>query len=298
MRTLLKIVGILLLLSSTLFAVDETPVLSRTGKSFGLFIPTLQSVLGYDFGEQITRHKDMESYLNALVKASPQQIKVETIGKTYEGRNLYYVIVSSAENMARLEELRQANLKLADPRSISAGEAKQIIETNPVFVGLSYSVHGNEHSGVEAGLAILYYFLASGDEETKTILQNCILIIDPMQNPDGRERFINYFYSTSGKRPNPDRNAAEHNEVWQSGRTNHYLFDMNRDWTTLSQIETRARVKAYQRYQPQFYIDAHEMGENSTYFFPPPSDPQNPNLAKSTPDWWQKLGKAVSNSSI
>lgn len=292
-RLLFKFAALILLLFSTLSAADETPVLSRTGKSFDSSIPTIQSVLGYDFGEQITRHKDMEQYINALVKTS-SQIKVETIGKTYEGRNLYYVILSSAENMARLEELRQANLKLADPRLISTNEAKQIIETNPVFVGLSYSVHGNEHSGVEAALAILYYFLASRDEETTTILRNCILIVDPMQNPDGRERFINYYYSTSGKRPNPDRNAAEHNEVWPSGRTNHYLFDMNRDWTTLSQIETQARVTAYQRYQPQFYIDAHEMGENSTYFFPPPRDPQNPNLAKSTRDWWQKLGKAVS----
>ncbi len=291
--SLYKNVWIVLLLFSTLSLADETPVLSRTGKSFDPSIPTLQSVLGYDFGEQITRHRDMELYLNALAKASTQ-IKVETIGKTYEGRNLYYVILSSAENMARLEDLRQANLKLADPRLISISEAKQIIETNPVFVGLSYSVHGNEHSGVEAALAILYYFLASRDDETTSILRNCVLVVDPMQNPDGRERFINYFYSTSGKRPNSDSNAAEHNEVWPSGRTNHYLFDMNRDWTTLSQIETRARVKAYQRYQPQFAIDAHEMGENSTYFFPPPANPQNPNLAKSTRDWWQKLGKSVS----
>ncbi|HEY7162132.1 MAG TPA: M14 family metallopeptidase, partial [Acidobacteriota bacterium] len=285
-------VSISILLFSTLLAADETPVLSRINKSFDSSIPTIKSILGYDFGEQITRHRDMELYLDALAKASPQ-IKIETIGKTYEGRNLYYAIVSSADNMARLEEFRQANLKLADPRLTSTSEARQIIENNPVFVELSYSIHGNEHSGVEAGLAILYYFLASTDEETKTILQNCILIVDPMQNPDGRERFINYFYTTAGKNPNPDPNAAEHNEVWPSGRTNHYLFDMNRDWTTLSQIETRARVKAYQRYQPQYFIDLHEMGENSTYFFPPPTAPQNPNIAKSTPGWWQKLGKAV-----
>ena len=101
-----------------------------------------------------------------------------------------------------------------------------------------------------------------------------------MQNPDGRERFIHYFYTTSGKRPNADPNAAEHNEVWPSGRTNHHLFDMNRDWTVLSQIETRARIKAYQRYQPHVYVDVHEMGENTTYFFPPPTYPQNPNLPK------------------
>jgi hypothetical protein len=261
-------------------------------KTFDPAIPTLQSVLGYDFGEQITRHSQMETYLNALAKASTQ-VKIETIGKTYEGRSLYYVILSSSENMARLEEYREANLRLADPRIISANDASQIIENNPVFVGLSYSIHGNEHSGVEAGLALIYYLLAAQDEAVKEIMRNCIVIVDPMQNPDGRERFINYFYTTAGKRPNADLNAAEHNEVWPSGRTNHYLFDMNRDWTVLSQIENRARIKAYQRYQPHVFADVHEMGENQTYFFPPPTQPQNPNLPKSLPEWWKKLGKAI-----
>ncbi|HSP07123.1 MAG TPA: M14 family zinc carboxypeptidase, partial [Acidobacteriota bacterium] len=281
------------LLPGWLFA-DETPVLQRTGKTFDPAIPTIRSVLGYDFGEQITRHSEMERYLNALAAASPK-IKVQQIGRTYEGRALYYVILSSAENMARLEELRQANLQLADPRSITPSQADAMISTHPVFVCLSYSVHGNEHSGVEAGLAMIYYLLASNDVETQTLLKNLVVIIDPMQNPDGRERFIQYFYSMSGKSPNPDLNAAEHNEVWPGGRTNHYLFDMNRDWVMMSQIETQARIAAYRQYQPQIMIDLHEMGENSTYFFPPPTDPQNPNVPKSMSHWWNVLGKAVAS---
>ena len=287
-----RYLAILLLFFVSYAAADETPVLQRMGKTFDPSIPTIQSVLGYDFGEHITRHRDMETYLNALSKAT-SQIKVETIGKTYEGRSLYYVVLSSKENMDRLEEYRQANLRLTDPRVVSTDEAKQVIEKNPVFVGLSYSVHGNEHSGVEAGLAIIYYLLAAQDAETKEIMRNSIVIVDPMQNPDGRERFIHYFYTTAGKRPNPDQNAAEHNEVWPSGRTNHHLFDMNRDWTVLSQIETRARIKAYQRYKPHVYVDVHEMGENATYFFPPPTYPQNPNLPKTLPDWWKKLGRSI-----
>jgi hypothetical protein len=283
----------MVLISFVSFAsADETPVLQRMGKTFDPSIPTIQSVLGYDFGEHITRHRDMETYLQAIAKAT-SQIKIEAIGKTYEGRSLYYVVLSSKENMARLEEHRQANLRLTDPRVISTDAAKSVIEKNPVFVGLSYSVHGNEHSGVEAGLAMIYYLLAAQDAETQEIMRNCIVIIDPMQNPDGRERFINYFYTTSGKRPNPDLYSAEHNENWPSGRTNHYLFDMNRDWTVLTQIETRARIKAYQRYQPQVWVDVHEMGENQTYFFPPPTQPQNPNLPKTLPEWWNKLGKAI-----
>ena len=248
-----------------LLCADSTPVLQRTGKQFDPSIPTIQSVLGYDFGEQITRHSDMEKYLQALAKSSPK-IQVRKIGETYEHRSLYYVIVSSADNMTRLEDLRKANLKLSDPRSLNAGEASAIIANNPVFVGLSYSVHGDEHSGVEAGLAMIYYLLATNDVETQEILRNCVIVLDPMQNPDGRERFINHFYSRVGIHPNPDRSSTEHNQNWPGGRTNHYLFDMNRDWTVLSQQETRARIQAYRQFQPQVYIDAHEMGSNHSYF--------------------------------
>ena len=288
-----KFVLLLLLLPALLLA-DETPVLQRTGKTFDPAIPTLRSVLGYDFGERITRHGEMERYLNAVAAVSPR-IQVRQIGQTYEGRALYYVIISSKENMSRLDDLRQANLQLADPRTITPSQADAIISGHPVFVCLSYSVHGNEHSGVEAALAMIYYLLASNDAETQELLKNVVVIIDPMQNPDGRERFIQYFYSTSGKTPNPDLNAAEHNQVWPSGRTNHYMFDMNRDWVVMSQTETQARIAAYRQYQPQVMIDLHEMGENATYFFPPPAAPINPNLPRSVPDWWSILGKAVAS---
>ena len=281
----------LFLLARLVFA-DQTPVLERTGKQFDPSIPTLKSVLGFDFGERITSHSQMETYLAALAKAS-SRIKMEKIGETYEGRALYYLLISSPENISRLEDLRVDNLKLTDPRITSESEARGIIENHPVWVGLSYSVHGDEHSGVEAGLAMAYYLLASNDPETLTLLKNCVVLIDPMQNPDGRQRFIDFFYSTIGKNPSADINSAEHNEVWPGGRENHYLFDMNRDWTVLSQKETLARIQAYRKYRPQIYIDLHEMGENSTYFFPPPSMPHNPNLPQSMEKWWQILGKAV-----
>src|SRR5262249_3342889 len=184
-------------------------------------------------------------------------------------------------------------LRLADPRKISGSDADAIISKNPVFVGLTYSVHGNEHSGVEAGLAMAYYLLACKDAETTDLLKNTVVIIDPMQNPDGRERFINYFYQTVGIKPNADLNAAEHNEAWPDGRYNHYLFDMNRDWTIVTQPETKARIAAYQQYQPQVWIDAHEMGENSNYFFPPPSTPRNPNVPTSEIEWWKILGHTI-----
>jgi hypothetical protein len=283
----------LVVLIPGILLADETPVLQRTGKTFDPAIPTFASVTGFDFGQNITRHADMERYYNALVQAVPARIKLQKIGESYEGRALYYVLISSPENMLRLEELRQDNLKLSDPRKITADEANRIIENNPVFTALTYSVHGNEHSGVEAGMALAYTLLASTDAETKEILKNCVIIIDPDQNPDGRDRFINYFYQTKGLRPNADRNAAEHRELWPQMRLNHYLFDMNRDWTALTQQETRARIQAYRQYQPEIYIDLHEMGRDSSYFFPPPAAPQNPNVPKSLQDWWQILGKSV-----
>lgn len=282
-----------LLIAGCVFA-DETPVLQRTGMTFDPAIPTIKSVLGYDFGEQITRHSAMEKYLNALAAATPK-VKLQQIGSTYEGRALYYVIVSSAENMARLEDIRQANLQLADPRAIPPSKAEAVIANNPLIVCLSYSVHGNEHSGVESALALIYYLAAATDSETQTLLKNLVVIIDPMQNPDGRERFINYFYANMSKTPNSDLNAAEHNETWPGGRTNHYLFDMNRDWIMMSQTETQARIAAYRQYQPHIMIDLHEMGENETYFFPPPTAPQNPNLPKSVAQWWGILGHAVAD---
>ncbi len=293
-RRQLRLFTLVSLLFSPFVFADTTPVLSRTGKAFDPAIPTIRSVLGYDFGEQITRHSEMEKYMDALVKSSPK-VKVQKIGETYEGRALYYIIITSPENMGRLEELRQANLKLADPRTISSDQADAIIKKNPVFVGLNYSVHGAEHSGSETALALSYYLIAATDEETQEILRNCVVIIDPMENPDGRERFISYFYSTVGVTPNPDPNAAEHNQSWPGGRYNHYLFDMNRDWTVLSQKETFARIKAYQQYHPQIFIDVHEMGEDSSYFFPPPTVPHNPNIPPNMVEWWNKLGKAVSS---
>lgn len=289
-----KLILLFCLLLPGFLMADETPVMQRTGKTFDASIPTIQAVLGYDFGDQITHHSGMERYLNELAGASPR-IKLQQIGSTYEGRALYYVIVSSPENMKRLDELRQANLQLADPRSITPSQADAIIDTHPVFVCLSYSVHGNEHSGVEAALALIYYLAASNDTEMEELLKNLVILIDPMQNPDGRERFIQYFTSMSGKSPNPDLNAAEHNEVWPGGRTNHYLFDMNRDWVVMSQIETQARIAAYRQYQPEVFIDLHEMGENSTYFFPPPAEPRNPNVPESLSKWWNVLGKAVAS---
>lgn len=261
------------------------------GASYDSAIPTLKQVVGHDWGEQITSHQQVERYLNALVNASPR-VKLVPYGETWEGRALYYLIVASETNMARLEEIKAGMQKLADPRATSQAEAERLIKSLPSVTWLAYGVHGNEISSTDAALLTAYHLLAAqNDALVESVLANSIVIIDPMQNPDGRERFINYFRQTRGRWPDSDPQAAEHNETWPSGRMNHYLFDMNRDWFAQTQPESRGRVKAYLEWFPQVFVDLHEMGSNETYYFAPPAPPLNPEMSAPQIEWLKKYGQ-------
>ncbi|MFQ5628989.1 MAG: M14 family metallopeptidase [bacterium] len=254
-------------------------------------IPTLEQITGHAWGEKITMHHEAEQYMRALVAASPN-VQMVKYGETWEGRALYYLIVASEQNMARIDEIKSGMQKLADPRKISSGEADNFIQSLPSISWLEYGVHGNEISSTDAGLLTAYHLTAAqGDTLADLVLKNSVVIIDPMQNPDGRDRFINYFRQTRGRWPDADQQAAEHREVWPGGRTNHYLFDMNRDWFALTQPETQGRVKAFLEWYPQVFVDLHEMGSNSSYYFAPPADPLNPELPPSQIKWLQNYGK-------
>lgn len=257
-------------------------------------IPRLKETLGYDFGERITKYAGLEKYLHILAKSS-ERVKLFTYGESYEGRKLYYLLISAPQNLQRLEPTKSNLEKLADPRATSEAEAEAIIAQNPtmpVITWLGYNVHGNEHSTGESALLLAYHLSAGLDAETNFILDRSIVVIDPMQNPDGRERSVNYFYSAFGINPNPDANAAEHVEPWPGGRWNHYIFDLNRDWFLLTQKESLAKVKAFLEWKPQVYADIHEMGPNSSYYFVPPAKPVNPNFPDSTQKWWEIFGRA------
>ncbi|MCH8874401.1 peptidase M14, partial [candidate division KSB1 bacterium] len=246
--------------------------------SYDPAIPTLKQVVGHSWGERITSHGEMERYVQALAEASGNVELVE-YAKTWEGRALYYLIIASEKNMARLDEIKDGMQKLADPRKINSAEADDLIKSLPSIAWLAYGVHGNEISSTDAGLLTAYHLVAAKkDTVAKSVLENTVVIIDPMQNPDGRDRFVNYFRQTRGRWPNADQKAAEHNEDWPGGRTNHYLFDMNRDWFALTQPETRGRVESYLEWYPQVFVDLHEMGSISTYYFAPPADPLNPEM--------------------
>lgn len=262
------------------------------GAKYDPAVPTLKKVVGHDIGEKITMHHEAEKYMTALQQSAPTRIKVIKYAETWEGRSLYVMAIGSAANIARLEEIKAGMQKLADPRRISANEANSLIASLPSTVWLICGVHGNEISGVDSALMTAYHLLAAqGDEVVAAAMKNSIVLIDPMQNPDGRDRFINYFRQNVGRFPDADLQSAEHNEVWPGGRTNHYLFDMNRDWFTQSQPETRGRTKTYLEWFPQVVADQHEMGTNSSFYFAPPALPWNPNLTKAQLDWLSKLGR-------
>lgn len=254
-------------------------------------IPTLAKVVGHDWAEDISSHSQIESYLKALAEAAPDRAKLVEYGRTYEGRALDYLIISSAENMRRIEEIRKDNLRLSDPRRLSADEARGLFEKNPAIVWLAYGVHGNEISSGDAALLTAYTLLADTRDETKRLLDRTVVVIDPAQNPDGRDRFIASSRQARGAYPSAEPFASERREPWPGGRYNHYLFDMNRDWYIQTQPETRGRVSAYLAWQPQVFVDAHEMSADSNYYFDPPADPINSQITPSQRDWFLKIGK-------
>ncbi|MGI9204858.1 MAG: M14 family metallopeptidase [Woeseiaceae bacterium] len=243
-------------------------------------IPSVEDVLGYRSGERITWHRDAIRYFEALEEAAPDRVSVSRYAESWEGRELIYVVLSSPENMARIGAVKEGMQRLADPRATTRAEAESIIANQPAVTWLSYGVHGNEISSTDAAMLTAYHLLASrGDSRVAQIMRDTVVVIDPMQNPDGRDRFIHHFEMAEGIVPESDRISAEHDEPWPGGRTNHYLFDLNRDWFILTQPETRGRVALLQEWYPVAYVDLHEMGSDGTYYFAPEAIPFNPHLA-------------------
>lgn len=260
------------------------------GASYDAAIPTLKKTVGHDWAERVTFHHESERYIHALAQATPR-VQVVRYGETWEGRGLYYLIVTAAENMARLADIKNGMQRLADPRKISPPEAQELIRKLPVVAWFAYAVHGNEISSTDAALLLAYHLAAAqGDSLTQKILRQAVVIIDPIENPDGRDRYVTHLRQTQGRWPDPDPQAAEHHELWPSGRTNHYLFDMNRDWFANTQPETRGRTRAFLEWYPQVFVDLHEMGYNQTYYFAPPAAPLNPNITAAQQDWLTRYG--------
>ena len=217
--------------------------------------------LGYELGEKFTRHHQVVDYYEHVDRNSPN-VKLVEYGKTYEDRPLLLAFISSEENINQLEDIRKDNLRRTQLESGS-------ISTDVGVVWLSYNVHGNESVSTEASMETLYNLLT----EKQDWLDDLVVIIDPCLNPDGRERYVNFYWQYGNQPYNPDPNSLEHLEPWPRGRANHYLYDLNRDWAWQTQIESKQRIVYYNQWMPQIHVDFHEQGVNSPYYFAPAAEP-------------------------
>jgi hypothetical protein len=257
-------------------------------------VPTFREVTGHDFGERITQHHQAMQYLERLAAAS-SRVTLVRMGQSWERRDLVMAVVTSPENHARLEEIRQNSLRLADPRGTSAAEADAIIANQPVITWYGGSIHGFELSGTEGVLKLLEHLTTRNDPATMEVLRNTVVLIDPMLNPDGRDAFAHINHEHIGRVPNPaPMDWANDFTGWQGVkyRTGHYFFDTNRDWFAHTQKETSERMPTLHAWRPQVATDVHEMGQDSEFYFDPPGDPVNPHMPAFTYRWFGEFGRA------
>ena len=264
--------------------------------TFALFFSILQSsfaqlkspeeFLGYTIGTKFTPHHKVVDYFKSVAAAMPSMVKLEQYGQTNEGRPLMVAYISSETHISNLNNIRLHNLSLAH-------QATNVNSNDdyPAIVWLSYNVHGNESSSTEASMLTLYALVDPKNAQTKQWLKNTLVIIDPCLNPDGRDRYVNWFNSVVGKNYNPSPGAREHHEPWPGGRTNHYNFDLNRDWAWQTQTESQARVALYNQWLPQVHVDFHEQGINAPYYFAPAAQPYHEVITQWQRDFQNTIGK-------
>ena len=247
------------------------------GANYDPAIPTLEEVAGHGFGEVVTPPDDVIRYMEALSEAAPDRTHLVRYAESWEGRPLVVLVIGSPDRMARLNEVKAGIARLADPRGLTDAGAEALLAELPVVTALMHGVHGNEISSSGAAMAEAYHLLAAtGDADVDLILSESLVLIDPMENPDGRNRFVYQNGIAQARWPDEAAVSAEHDEPWPGGRGNHYLFDLNRDLFIQSQPETRGKVDVFLEFRPHIVADLHEMGGDATYFFPPTAPPSNP----------------------
>ncbi|SMG50260.1 Zinc carboxypeptidase [Marivirga sericea] len=240
-------------------------------------------VLGYQLGEKFTFHHQVVDYFKYLADNSNQLI-LKQYGETYEGRPLYYAVISSPENIKQLEGIKSNNIAQTGLNGSLGAQADKAV------VWLSYNIHGNEASSTEASMKTAYQLL-SGGMESKEWLRNTVVIMDPCVNPDGRDRYANFYRRYGAKNFNPNLDVVEHGEPWPGGRPNHYLFDLNRDWAWQTQVESESRMKAYHEWMPHIHVDFHEQSINSPYYFAPAAEPLHEVITDWQKDFQIQIGQ-------
>ncbi|MCB0374442.1 MAG: zinc carboxypeptidase [Sinomicrobium sp.] len=232
------------------------------GVGYNPAIPKPETVIGHEVGEWHVTHDKLVEYMKALAGAS-DRITLENRGFTYEGRPLLLLTITSPANHRNIETIRQDHIRLTET------DARPDVNAMPVVVYQGFSIHGNEPSGSNAALAVAYYLAAAQGPEIEDLLDHVIILFDPSFNPDGLQRFAYWANTNKSLNLNPDTNEREYHEVWPGGRTNHYWFDLNRDWLPAQLPESRARIKTFHDWLPNILTDHHEMGTNATFFFQP-----------------------------
>ena len=231
--------------------------------SYNSEIPTPASVIGHELGDWHITHDKLLQYMYRLAESS-DRISIENRGETFEGRPLILLYITAPKNQKNLQEIRKKHISLTEK-----GADNIEVSNLPIIVYQGFSIHGNEPSGSNAALAVAYYLAAAQGPEIELLLNKSVILFDPSYNPDGLQRFAYWANMHKGKNINPDPNDREYNEIWPGGRTNHYWFDMNRDWLPVQLPESQARIKTFHDWYPNILTDHHEMGTNSTFFFQP-----------------------------
>ncbi len=252
-------------------------------------VPRPAEILGYEPGTFHTSFGNMERYIDALVHAAPDRVVRESIGRSYEFRERALLVIASPEHLRRLDAIREASGRLADPRKVaSEAEAEKLIRDTPVTVWLNYSIHGDESAAFEAMAQVAYQLVAGEDSLTRAIREQCVVVMNLAHNPDGHERFVTWINALGSGNPDPLALEQQRQQPWGiGGRTNHYQIDLNRDALAMSQVESREMGVAFRRWRPQVFVDHH--GQTASYFFAPPSPPLNPELESAEVRKWTEI---------
>ena len=297
MRALLILLSVVLSPLAHAGAADFLP-----GSRYAPDAPSFSEVLGYEAGDRISSPDNVRKWFDALEAAYPDRIRIFPYATSWEGRELFYAVIGTPERLSNLDAIQADIQAIAHPDKHDSGAIEAAMGRVPGTVWMTYSVHGNELSPADGAMVTAWHLLAAQDDEVAdAILDNTLVFINPMQNPDGRARFVHGFEMAEGLEPAASRLAAEHDERWPSGRVNHYLFDLNRDWLSITQPETQGHVAALLDWYPLAFVDAHEMGSDSTFFFAPEAIPYNPLLAgnqrenlalfgKNNARWFDRFG--------
>ncbi|UCG57162.1 MAG: hypothetical protein JSU70_20135 [Phycisphaerales bacterium] len=252
-------------------------------------VSTPESVIGHHVAEKAVRYPALVRYLEALAKAS-DRVTLTSYGQTHEGRTLYYLTITSPANHRRLDQIKAENAELADPRRADGAElADRLAKTPPAVAWLNYSIHGDELSSTDAAIFVVYHLAAAQDTSTKELLEQVVIHINPLVNPDGRERYLSHLQQLTGVVSSPDIQSMQHQALWSRGRGNHYLFDLNRDWLVHLQPEVRTLAEVILAWNPHLLVDSHEQGAYDTYLFDPPREPLNIHLSPSVLQWRRRF---------